>query len=720
MAKGDGFAVCTMKKQSGGGGGLSAHIDREVYSPELDRMVPFRPASVRDDSRTALNRECIESTVKIGRTQAIWKRLSEAGFSRKKDDKQDDSKKTRKIKDSAVIALCFVCTSDEETMKKLEAEGKLDDWIKRTIAWFQKEFGKENVVSAVLHMDETSPHLHITVVPITTKEAKERKEKPKFDENGKPIKKYETDKEGNIVLDEKGRAVVKKRSYKKQEVTARLSAKDICNPVAMDRWQTDYAEAMKVFGMKRGVKGSKQKNVPAAEWQLQQINGQLVAVEKEVQEQEATKKANATTIENQEATISDNKATIEQQESSISSNTSAIQEQGDTITTNNSIIEKQSATIEEQQSTISGNKTELEKQNAELDRMAKGSLYDKLRHANLSPDVRRAFEEKDEEVRNKMLATNPDGSPLTWKGGNKDGVQLTWEEYAKWLKEQERLKAEKALQEKKDAVEKAKADAKAEHDAEIEEMKETYKQIIEREKLAFSKNGKPIMWQGNYKKGQQVTKDERIEFLEEENENFKKAYKDLVERLKPVKDLVFALLSLNFRKVVQIILDQWKAGLKEFTKDLKDFLLEAMSVEKTVEDRKLYVDDAFKGAKAIARTDVSWKSKEEDLKPLYDDAIRIADGTWESYHSNNKLKEAAVRAVASLANTPNRKYWSEDDIRAVNAYLNTVPDGSHNAAINELKESALFDYEIRQKAWLDDVINRIKQNSLGDGQGLGY
>ena len=76
MAKGDGFAVCTMKKQSGGGGGLSAHIDREVYSPELDRMVPFRPASVRDDSRTALNRECIESTVKIGRTQAIWKRLS--------------------------------------------------------------------------------------------------------------------------------------------------------------------------------------------------------------------------------------------------------------------------------------------------------------------------------------------------------------------------------------------------------------------------------------------------------------------------------------------------------------------------------------------------------------------------------------------------------------------------------------------------------------------
>ena len=74
MAKGDGFAVCTMKKQSGGGGGLSAHIDREVYDAELDRMIPFRPASVRDDSRTILNRECIESTVIIGRTRAKEKR----------------------------------------------------------------------------------------------------------------------------------------------------------------------------------------------------------------------------------------------------------------------------------------------------------------------------------------------------------------------------------------------------------------------------------------------------------------------------------------------------------------------------------------------------------------------------------------------------------------------------------------------------------------------
>ena len=146
MAKGDRYVVLTMDKQTGNAGGLSAHIDREVYDAKTDRMVPFRPKSVRDDSRTALNRECIESAKKTGRTQAIWNRLREEGFSRTTSDKEktEGKKKTRKVKDDAVIALCFVCSSDEDTMKRLEAEGKLDQWIDSTIDWFRKEFGSEH------------------------------------------------------------------------------------------------------------------------------------------------------------------------------------------------------------------------------------------------------------------------------------------------------------------------------------------------------------------------------------------------------------------------------------------------------------------------------------------------------------------------------------------------------------------------------------------------
>ena len=184
-------------------------------------------------------------------------------------------------------------TGTHADMEQIEQLGRLDEWCQDNIDWLRKTYGADNVVSAVLHMDETTPHLHITVVPITDKEAKERKVRPKFDDDGTPIHNYERDENGNIILDDKGRATLKKRAYKKQEVEARLSAKDICNPGAMTRWQTDYAKAVESRGLKRGKFKSKQANVAPAVYNLQQINGQLVAVEKEVQEQEAIKKANA-------------------------------------------------------------------------------------------------------------------------------------------------------------------------------------------------------------------------------------------------------------------------------------------------------------------------------------------------------------------------------------------------------------------------------------------
>lgn len=83
MAKGDRYVVLTMDKQTGNAGGLSAHIDREVYDAKTDRMVPFRPKSVRDDSRTALNRECIESV----RRQVVHKPSGTASVKRAFQDR---------------------------------------------------------------------------------------------------------------------------------------------------------------------------------------------------------------------------------------------------------------------------------------------------------------------------------------------------------------------------------------------------------------------------------------------------------------------------------------------------------------------------------------------------------------------------------------------------------------------------------------------------------
>ena len=591
MAKGDRFVVLTMDKQTGNAGGLSAHIDREVYDANLDRMVTFRPKSVRDDSRTALNRECIEGAKKVGRTQAIWNRLKEEGFSRESSGKKKivtkGEKKTRKIKDDAVIALCFICSSDEETMKQFEKEGRLDDWIDSTLGWFKQEFGDKNVVSAVLHMDETTPHLHVTVVPITYEEPKPRKEKPKFDERGKPLRKYETDENGNIILDESGRAIVKKRTYKKQEVTARLSAKDICNPVAMERWQTGYAKAMAPFGLRRGIAGSKQKRVPPAEWNLQQVNGQLMAVEKEIEEKKA-----------------------------------------------------------------------------EITKMAQASWYDKIFNSGLSPTVRKVLEDKEkehkEELRQATTAVDEDGRPYIWTSGSKKDQDVTWEELAKF-REKEKKKAEiqakadkeaalaKAKADKETAVAKAKADAKAELDAEITEKNKLY---------------------GNIK-----SLNEKLSKSEESN-------KLLLDILKGIREFMFETCGQKFREVVQMILDQWKAGIKHFAKEMKDIFLQAMSFENTTECRKSYVSNAFWYATLLVKTVTDWKGDNATINSLQDDANRIADGTWESYHQKrDQLFDAAVIALVEMGNCQNQRHLNQNQANIIEAFL--AFDGSDRTQLCE-------------------------------------
>ena len=863
MAKGDGFAVCTMKKQSGGGGGLSSHIDREVYDAELDRMIPFRPASVRDDSRTILNRECIESTVIIGRTQAIWNRLQEAGFSRKKDDKKEGKRKTRKLKDNAVIALCFVCTSDEETMKKLEAEGKLDEWIKKTIGWFQKEFGKENVVSAVLHMDETTPHLHITVVPITDKEAKERKVRPKFDDDGAPIHNYERDENGNIILDDKGRATIKKRAYKKQKVEARLSAKDICNPGAMTRWQTDYAKAVESLGLKRGKFESKQANVAPAVYNLQQINGQLVAVEKEVQEQEAIKKANAKTIEQQENAKNKNEITLRSQDAmmkykseyiiaqneelqqarsdttqarqeekvAIASRDAAIkdkyeaasaaellrctsQQQAKEIVDNatkkaEDIVENAKATAQvEAAAIINASKNEIEKAKKEKQQIIDETDAAKKKLATANTELEKwgamVFDEKSIKYPSLTEMTTADGhafkeileekvnelvevlnKPIgtfqkhdNWKvdrnreakaivseledalfGPNgvdtahkKAILQLGKDLYfdakskiSNIYKENERLKKEN--QELKSATQiltnnyntVKRNNTQLETELETEKTANTLLcQQLEREKLAKDGNGNYLEWTSGPRQGQKVTKDEYQKILqkkfdakekelkaekvarEKEREDNRSEWMAHKRHMRELKAMVLAIFSADARRFIDIIIKHWKAEIKEFTRDvMNDIKSILFGAESTVNGRKVYVSDAFVWAKVFAdlEMDDKWKPDHSKLEPLREDAMRIADGTWESYHSNQKLKDAAVEAVASLANTPNLKYCDEGDIEAVNDYLDSVPVGERNVAITELRERALNDHNIKMEPWLDNVIKRIESNTLG-GQGL--
>ena len=45
-------------------------------------------------------------------------------------------------------------------------EDRLNGFIDHTLAWLDKTYGRENVVNVQLHLDESSPHFHATVVPV--------------------------------------------------------------------------------------------------------------------------------------------------------------------------------------------------------------------------------------------------------------------------------------------------------------------------------------------------------------------------------------------------------------------------------------------------------------------------------------------------------------------------------------------------------------------------
>ena len=124
-------------------------------------------------------------------------------------------------------------------MMKIANGGKLDSWIDANLKWLKEIFGNENLVSCVLHMDEKTPHLHATVVPIVTDERIRRKREGE--------KKYET-KSG-----------------------PRLSADDVMRRTKLHEYQNSYAAAMKPFGLQRGIVGSTAKHQANSEYYRQQV-----------------------------------------------------------------------------------------------------------------------------------------------------------------------------------------------------------------------------------------------------------------------------------------------------------------------------------------------------------------------------------------------------------------------------------------------------------------
>lgn len=78
--------------------------------------------------------------------------------------KESEYYKTHKVRSNAVFGIDVQIGFSRE--KLTDATFDLDAWKTQAVKWAEDTFGKENVISAVLHMDESTPHIHAVVIPM--------------------------------------------------------------------------------------------------------------------------------------------------------------------------------------------------------------------------------------------------------------------------------------------------------------------------------------------------------------------------------------------------------------------------------------------------------------------------------------------------------------------------------------------------------------------------
>ena len=213
--------------------GASDHIERKTMPKNAD------------PTRTHLNRELVEFPDGVAdRTEAISHRIHTAGI-------------RRKITPDQVRAIRIVLSGSHEDMVRVQDEGRLGEWCDDNLQWLHRTFGRENTVSAVLHMDEHTPHIHATVVPIVTGECRKAKKKQT---------------EG-------------KRSYHKKANIVRLCADDVLTREKLVAYHDSYARVMEKYGLQRGVRGSEARHTTTAQYyrDLKRQTGELEANMRQLQ-----------------------------------------------------------------------------------------------------------------------------------------------------------------------------------------------------------------------------------------------------------------------------------------------------------------------------------------------------------------------------------------------------------------------------------------------------
>ena len=160
----------------------------------------------------------------------------------------------RKIKDDAVFITSFILGSDKEFFDRISPEAQ-KQFFDDCTEFFAERYGKENVVSAVVHLDESTPHLHFNLMPVTG---------------------------------------------------GRLCAKELFDRSALRELQTDFYEVVgKKYGLKRGKEGSTAKHLDTIAYKTKKMTEAAEAKIREAEEAQVAAKPVKELLESYESAKSE-------------------------------------------------------------------------------------------------------------------------------------------------------------------------------------------------------------------------------------------------------------------------------------------------------------------------------------------------------------------------------------------------------------------------------
>ena len=333
MSAGTGIQVLHIGKRIAIASGLNRHITRKqfVTDGEETKVEVWVPKNA-DSNKTANNVELIsrEFTNSDGEKyeltlqQAVDKRIREAGIKPRKGQ---------------ATCLEIIFSGSHDVMVAMTKK-KLRRWADDTVEWAQNKWGKENVVSASLHVDERTPHIHMVVVPIVTGQSRRTR----------------THK---LCAKQKGKSV---KSYKIDHDKPRLCSNEVYTVGKLYEYHDSYAEKVgQKYGLGRGVMaepGSKKHHMDSIEY------NRMLAV-KATEQQAIIDELTADYDEKKEKL----EVEIHQLEEDRNTVSSALNEEQDKLTKAKSKTkkaEKESKEAEKKLADLDSRKTEMEKEITKL------------------------------------------------------------------------------------------------------------------------------------------------------------------------------------------------------------------------------------------------------------------------------------------------------------------------------------------------------------------